>query len=103
MTDLLLHRQITDIADIVKHEGSRSFCVHDIEAGMARMSFCGIEAVHTTKGELVRLCAHDLDIQITAGIISFMKGSAIALHGWHRHLAFYRRSTASANQSAKAA
>lgn len=103
MTDLLLHRQINDIADVVKHEGSRSFCVKDIEAGKARMVFCGIEAVYL-KNAVICLKAHDLHVEIIAGgIISFHKGSAIVLHAWHRHLAFYRRSTASANQSVKAA
>jgi len=102
MTDMLIQRQITDIADIIRVEGSRSFCVRDIEAGMSRAAFCGIETIHHN-GALVTLRAHDLEIKIDGTAVDFVKGSMITLHAWHRHMSYYRRATAAIQASAKAA
>lgn len=85
------YKLITEIGDLIKREGSRSYL--NTASGCSDLyqsSLCGMTATFSRAG-LVRLHAHDLDVSISTGLV-FYKGSEWCVSLWHKHLMAYSRS-----------
>lgn len=102
---------VVDIADMLRRDGHRLYNACGIENCMYQSSLCGLTASFGSGGVLLQLKGHDLHAIITLSesavedeevdhysdtktdvMVRYLKGDAVILDAWHRHLSAYRRS-----------
>lgn len=102
---------VLDIADMLRRDGHRLYDAGGLENCMYQSALCGLTASFGSGGVLLQLKGHDLQAVVTLAesaieddevdhyrdtktdvTIKYIKGDAVILDAWHRHLSAYRRS-----------
>jgi len=90
-----------EIADLIRRDGHRSYCVGADMADMYTATLCGVRGAFAGTGRVMAIKAYDLDVMVVSDAanmtLEFKKGDEATLMVWHRNLCAYRRSMVAAH------